>query len=471
MSELKTYFIIIIFLIVFVFGFINYPIAYADIKFEEVTEDSGISFIGKSYGSSWGDFNNDGYSDLWVGNHGHESSGPSLYLNNRNGTFTDIFPKLGLESMRNKDLHGATWTDFDNDGDQDLLVSVGGGGGTGIGPDTHNFFLLNQNGSFIDEASKLGLDFPLGRGRIPVWFDWDTDGLLDVLLVNHPRPDEQAPTTLFRQSSSGFEKIKEFRNIKSVDFVQISDLFLKGHVNLIFLNPSFEAVYEMKELTLENIINDINLKNLSSTDVITSDFNGDLLPDLFRSRGTWENYPYQPNLFEVNTGKGFMDKSKLSGLVEPTSCRSAVSGDFDNDMDVDIFMVCGIWGSPQEDVKYNSDKNLPNVLYENLGNGIFDIEIDAWGAQGTEQGTSETVSIVDFNNDGFLDLFITNGGGWVDVATGGPHQLFSNKGNNNHWLQIDLIGTKSNRDGIGASLLVEVDGFTQFREQTGGVHF
>ena len=484
MSELKTYFIIIIFLIVFVFGFINYPIAYADIKFEEVTEDSGISFIGKSYGSSWGDFNNDGYSDLWVGNHGHESSGPSLYLNNRNGTFTDIFPKLGLDSMINKDLHGATWVDFDNDGDQDLLVSVGGGGGTGIGPDTHNFFLINQNGSFIDEATKLGLDFPLGRGRVPVWFDFDTDGFLDVLLVNHPRPDEQAPTTLLRQSSSGFEKIKEFRDIKKVDSVQISDLFQQGHVNLIFLNPSFEAVYELTEMKSYTLTNGIDLRKLSSTDVIISDFNGDLLPDLFRSRGTWENNPFQLDILEINTGKGFNDKSKLSGLVEPTSCRSAVSGDFDNDMDVDIFMVCSIWETTslkfgpnikeltgKENLQLSLEKNLPNILYENLGDGKFALRSNAWGATGTELGTGETVTTVDYDNDGFLDLFITNGGGWVDIVNGGPHQLFSNKGNNNHWLEIDLIGTKSNRDGIGTSLLVDVDGFTQFREQTAGVHF
>jgi hypothetical protein len=374
------------------------------------------------------------------------------------------------------DLHTASWVDYENDGDQDLLIVVGGGAGTGNGSATKNVFLVNNKESFTDEATKLNLDYPLGRGRMPIWTDINNDGLLDVILVNLPRPDGKAPSGVFIQKNNVFEDvtISSGINIGSATSGQLSDLNLDRNLDLAFLlsSPDPNVIYNLTVFPFKEIRTDLKIPIFNGVyGVSFNDFNGDLLPDLFRSRGTWVNYPYQPNLFEVNTGKGFMDKSKLSGLVEPTSCRSAVSGDFDNDMDVDIFMVCGIWGSPKEDVKYNSDKNLPNVLYENLGNGIFDIEIDAWGAQGSEQGTSETVSIVDFNNDGFLDLFTTNGGGWVDVATGGPHQLFFNKGNNNHWLQIDLIGTKSNRDGIGTRLLVDVDGFTQFREQTGGVHF
>lgn len=450
---------------------ISWQESYATIEFVDVTNQSKIIFFGKSYGSAWGDFNNDGYADLWTGNHGFESIGPQLFLNDRNGTFINIFPELSLDYLKTKDLHGAAWADFDNDGDQDLYISVGAGRGKGVGPSTYNVFLVNENGHLIDKAIEYGLEFPLSRGRMPLWFDWDGDGLLDILLVNAPRPDEQAPTTLFHQSSSGFEKILEFRDIKEVDSVHVSDLFHRGKVDLIFLNPRFEAVYELQESNLKNIINDINLKKLRSSDVIIFDFNGDLLPDLFRSTGSGANEPYELDALEINNGKDFTEKGQQYGLVEATSCRSAVAGDFDNDMDGDIFMVCSIWGGASEKANYNLDKNLQNIIYENLGNGTFVKGTNLGEAHGIEIGTGESVSTVDYDNNGFLDLFITNGGGWTNIATGGPHQLFKNHGNNNHWIEIDLIGTLSNRDGIGTKLLIEAGNFTQLREQNGGVHF
>jgi len=460
-----------LFLISFISLGNNYQESWAMIEFKDVTNQTNINFFGKSYGSSWGDFNGDGFADLWVGNHGHESDGPSLYLNNGDGTFTDIFPELGLDSIKNKDLHGATWVDFDNDDDNDLFIAVGGGGGTGTSPSTHNIFLINQNGTLTDKATELGLEYLSGRGRMPLWFDWDRDGLLDVLIVNAPRSDEQSPTALFYQSSFGFEKILEFRGIISADSVQASDLFNQGKTNLIFLNPSFEAIYEINDVNLKNIISNTNLKKIRASDVTVFDFNGDLLPDLFRATGAKAKNPYQLDTLEINTGKNFQDKSEQYRLGGVTSCRSVVAGDFDNDMDVDIFMVCSIWGGSGEDVDYISDKNLQNILYENLGNGTFIKGVDAWGAQSTEIGAAETVSIADYDNNGFLDLFVTNGGGWVDIATGGPHQLFQNQGNGNHWIEIDLVGTLSNRDGAGTKLLIEAGNFTQFREQNGGVHF
>ncbi|MGQ0791675.1 MAG: FG-GAP repeat domain-containing protein, partial [Nitrosopumilaceae archaeon] len=321
----------------------------SQVEFVDVTNQSNINFFGKSYGSAWGDFNSDGYGDLWIGNHGFESDGPKLYLNNRNNTFIDILPELSLDVLRTKDLHGAAWADFDNDGDQDLYISVGGGRGTGIGSATYNIFLINQNGRLIDKAIDYGLEFPLSRGRMPLWFEWDGDGLLDILLVNAPRPDGQAPTSLFHQSSSGFEKILEFSDIKVVDSVHVSDLFHQGKIDLIFLNPTSEAVYELQDSSVKNIINDIGLQLRSSSDVIISDFNGDLLPDLFRATGSGANKPYQLDILEINTGMDFAEQSEQMGIVEPTSCRNAAAGDFDNDMDIDIFMVCSIWGAANEE--------------------------------------------------------------------------------------------------------------------------
>ena len=94
------------------------------------------------------------------------------------------------------DMHGAAWADFDNDGDQDLFVEVGANYGMGEGA---NEFLVNTNGNLADKAVDYGLDYALGRGRTPLWLDWDNDGRLDILMSNEERPDGAAPTALFRR--------------------------------------------------------------------------------------------------------------------------------------------------------------------------------------------------------------------------------------------------------------------------------
>jgi len=461
-------------------GIMNYPSSHTDIQFEEVTEISGISYYGESYGSSWGDFNGDGWPDLWTGNHGSHGKGSVLYLNNADGTFTGIKQNLGFDSASNHDIHSASWVDFDNDGDQDLMILSGASGGQG---QDQNFLLVNNGSFFEDEAAELGLDYSLGRGRNSLWFDWNNDGLLDVVLNNYPRPDGMAPTTLFIQKKSGFEKVFTFDEVASTHSAQISNLFSDNSMNLIFLNPSTEGIYNLNKIPFENILSKINLKNYVSIDTIISDFNGDLSQDIFRSRGGWEEKAFQNDLLEFNTGTGFSFLNK-AGFSEPTSCLGAVGGDFDNDMDVDIFMVCSIWGSIFQTsgtaldelqgttvAEIRLDKNLPNIILENQGDGNFGRITVESGAEGSELGAGETVSVADYDNDGFLDLFVTNGGGWKNFRMGGPHQLFKNLGNDNNWIELDLEGTVSNRDGVGTRVLVTTGDKTQFREQTGGVHF
>jgi len=157
-------------------------------------------------------------------------------------------------------------------------------------------------------------------------------------------------------------------------------------------------------------------------------------------------------------------------LNSSTSCRSVVAGDLDNDMDVDLYLVCSIWGIKNSELN-NRDKNLQNILYENLGNGTFIEVLNGWGANSTSFGAAETASIVDYDNDGFLDIFVSNGGGWSQVAEGGPNQLFRNLGNENHWIEIDLVGTVSNRDALGSVVEITAGGVTQIREKTSGVHY
>ncbi|MGV2828440.1 CRTAC1 family protein [Myxosarcina sp. GI1(2024)] len=162
----------------------------------------------------------------------------------------------------------------------------------------------------------------------------------------------------------------------------------------------------------------------------------------------------------INTGQGFINKSQEAQINSvPTASKNVVAGDFDNDMDVDIYIVTS-----------EAAGNLPNILYENQGDGTFAAVPDAGGAAGSTLGVAGEVMSADYDLDGFLDLLVTNGEGPPLLNNDGPAQLFQNQGNDHHWLEIDLEGVKSNRDGIGARVFVTAGGVTQLREQSGGMH-
>jgi hypothetical protein len=172
------------------------------------------------------------------------------------------------------------------------------------------------------------------------------------------------------------------------------------------------------------------------------------------------------DLLLINSAKGLVDKSVESGIRSPLRRSVGVTaGDFDNDMDVDLYIVTtGI------------AVNTPNVLLLNRGDGTFVAAPAAAGAAGTELGNADFVISADYDQDGYLDFLVANGLGNPDpMINQGPYQLYHNEsrkaGNRNHWLEIDLQGARSNRDGIGAQVFVTAGGKTQLREQNNGVHF
>ena len=298
---------------------------FAEIKFEEVSDFAGISYQGKSWGASWGDFNGDGWPDLW--SNGHNSK-PSLYLNNGNGTFSEISLSLISEVKNFKDPHAAAWADFDNDGDQDIVQLTGAESGLGEGK---NFFFINQNGTLVDKAEELGIDYSLGRGRTPLWLDYDNDGKLDLLITNWPRPDGQAPTALFHQTKGGFEIVTK---LSGPDFkyditsAQLSDLDGDKKMELVARTPMPQGIYDISQIPFENIQNELKLPEIWSIDLAISDFNGDLKSDVYFTRmspddteiekGKIENY--KEKIF-INTNNGFQDKTSQSGFTNQTSCR------------------------------------------------------------------------------------------------------------------------------------------------------
>jgi hypothetical protein len=172
---------------------------------------------------------------------------------------------------------------------------------------------------------------------------------------------------------------------------------------------------------------------------------------------------YAPLLYR-HTSTG-LSPSSGAGLSEALRCQSVVAGDFDNDMDEDLYVSCTA-----------GSRNLPNRLFRNDGGHFVEVA-NAGGAAGKvgapvgqHAGTGESVVMADYDLDGFLDLLVTNGNNMLPLYQGGPKQLFHNRGNGNHWLEFDLQGTVSNRDGVGSQIYVKSGTVTQYREQNGGYH-
>jgi FG-GAP-like repeat/ASPIC and UnbV len=173
----------------------------------------------------------------------------------------------------------------------------------------------------------------------------------------------------------------------------------------------------------------------------------------------------QKPLLRLNTLNGLTTAAN-SGFDAVVRCPGAAAGDFDNDMDEDLYLACT-----------SGTRNLPNRLYLNNGYGRFTEVPAAAGAAGrvgaavaAGAGTSDSVTVVDYDRDGFLDLLVTNGLNMRPVHVGGPKQLFRNRGNANHWIELDLVGTTSNRDAVGAKVYITAGGVTQYREHNGGYH-
>lgn len=173
--------------------------------------------------------------------------------------------------------------------------------------------------------------------------------------------------------------------------------------------------------------------------------------------------PIDPRLLLQQSGGGFSYDFGW-GLTQPISCGGGTAGDFDNDMDVDLYLVCR-----------NGPINLANRFYRNNGNGTFTL-IQNSGAEGPVGvdiktiGVADNAAAADYDVDGFLDILVVNGLLYYPVGVGAPDTLLHNLGNSNHWLELDLHGTVSNSSAIGAKVYVTAGGVEQLREQNGGYH-
>lgn len=168
-------------------------------------------------------------------------------------------------------------------------------------------------------------------------------------------------------------------------------------------------------------------------------------------------------LFMNRDGKLVEESEKRGVNKRLVAGTNVVAGDFDNDMDVDIFVLASGDIGQQE-----------NLLLLNQGDGKFDVARGAGGATGSRTGVGDSVTMADFDSDGFLDLLMSNGGSMGRSlglpSEAGGYRLYRNVSNGNHWIEIDLEGTKSNRDGIGARIQLTAGSASQVRLQDNGVH-
>ena len=281
--------------------------ASGNIRFEEVSQQVGITRIGESWGNAWGDFDGDGYLDLWATNHRHK---PSLYRNNGDGTFTDIIDEV-WDANPTADTHGVAWADFDNDGDQDLVVLSGSGGGLGGIHNNHaNHFYVNENGLLIERAKELGVDYPLLRSRTPLWLDSNHDGRLDLLMTGIPRQERgggSITSALFGQTANGFENISTlagFSFSESAALAQYADITADGNMEIVLSYHRYPlAIYDTSGTSFNDLIGTLDIsRGYSVHDAAIADFNGDLRPDIFLARGLYQSYAGQidPHKLELN---------------------------------------------------------------------------------------------------------------------------------------------------------------------------
>ena len=400
-----------------------------DGTFTDVTDKAGVGDIGWGMGAAIGDYNNDGWDDIYVtclgANH--------LLKNNGNGTFTDVTQKAGVGDPRWST--GAAFVDYDNDGKLDLFVSnyvdfdvnnlpeFGKGrtcqfkgvpvqcGPRGLKGAGDSLYHNNGDGTFTDVSKKAGVSDPDGYyGLGVIASDFDDDGLVDIFVAN-----DSTPNFLYHNNGDG--------TFKDVGF------------------PAGVAVNE-------------NGGEQGSMGVTLGDYDHDGRLDLFIT-----NFDDDYNTLYRNDGKGsFTDVSyaaKVAAVSLPYVGWGTWFFDYDNDGWPDLLVVNG-----------HVYPQLPtyrqrNFVHRNNRDGTF-AEVGAQlGAPFTEKHTGRGVAFGDIDNDGDVDVVINN----LD----GPPQLLRNDGGNaGNSVLIKTVGVKSNRDGIGARIKIVSGDLTQIGEVYSG---
>ncbi len=441
--------------------------------FVNVTAVAGIDDrYGRGRNAFWVDYNNDRFLDLFVLN---TKTNSILYRNNGNGTFKNVTTETGLSNTRGENC---SWADYNHDGTMDLLITGGGG---------NDRLFRNRPVSykFSDVTAEAGLIPKRGTGI--TWGDYNNDGYLDLYIARGN--DYITNSLVWSQSKIIFGD--EERWDDGIDFTTTGSnvtfkLYIKNKYQpgMVFIgsgktNPlSIPFTLSASDSLVEGIPS-----YTSGTDTgffiwkdasgvwhlrYSGDGNFPTYYGTLTSNGSFTmvtstfnpvSSKYKDTLYQNNGDGTFTDVTDLARVGKRGNHHVALWGDYDNDGFLDLYVV--------ENGDVTGGK--PSLLYKNRGDGTFvDVAInqgvDAVAVPGRKYGAAWG----DYNNDGFIDLFVKNGLRSYYPNGMGSDILYRNSINSNHWLKVNLIGTWSNRRGIGAKLTASINGMIQYREVNGG---
>jgi len=411
-----------------------------DGTFTDVSAKSGLNFCGWGYGVAIGDFDNDGWEDVYItGFHGSV-----LYRNNHDGTFTDVTAKAGVA---NADGWGtsAAFGDYDNDGNLDLYVAnyvdldinhlpqFGSNqfcqyrgipvncGPRGLKGGRDRLYHNNGDGSFTDVTVKLGIDIDRDSyyGLGVLWLDYDKDGCLDLYVAN-----DSSPSLLYHNNCKG-------------GFTEVG-----AEAGVAYSSDGHEQ---------------------AGMGIDSGDYDRDGWPDIVKT-----NFSDDANNLYHNDHNGeFTDLAGAAGIgaiSNPYLGFGAKFLDYDNDGWPDIFIANGHVDPQVEGQSFGVGYAERPFLLHNLGNGKFEEVGQKSGGAMAKKYVGRAALAADFWNRGRQDLLITS-------LDGSPVLLRNEVPSPGHWLGIKTMGNKSNRDGFGAKVEITAEGSTRYSEVRAGSSF
>jgi hypothetical protein len=418
------------------------------------------------------DYDNDGKMDIFFTNGAKlpelKKTGPAFYncllRNKGDGTFADVTAKAGLRGENLGYNLGVAVGDYDNDGFEDIFI---------CGAGRNTLYRNNGNGTFTDVTEQSGIGGkPAGVLSVgAAWFDYDNDGLLDLVVSNYttwtPQTDRRcsvagveyycSPTFYPRATHRLYHNLGHGRfedvtgksgfaaapgkgmGISIADFNDdgYQDVFIANDTepNSLFINKG-NGAFEDQGMQLGVAYND-DAKAVSSMGSDAKDYDNDGRVDIFTNNlmgQIWQLFRNRGDFFRY-----VPDQVHLQQLSQPLSGWSAAFIDYDNDGWKDLYSANG----DIDNIKPNSRQH--DTMFRNLGGKQF-VDVSAqMGAGFLRVGYQRGSAIGDLNNDGFEDLVVTS-------LMERPRILLNSGGNGNHWLTLELVGRYSNRDAIGAKV-------------------